>query len=421
MTPYQFTVIVASVPTAAQVHALLALGDGTRVVRNPREGIARVRFRRHRPDLADAVVSAVRDVEAVGLRAVRLLEHDWVTLADVADRVGRSREAVRLWSVLIASLLIPLAFVLARDLSDSRYIGNMTAMLTAFFPGIYPDLVRVSNDALAVPLATAVCVALVRYCKKPSRRGMISLGALLAAGLATKAFFIPILIAVLVLMLLPKGNASAARKVAMITAVMGLLVAVAGFIQAAPEIKLGKILTVAKTDWVPSLGIEYHLAADGVSLTLALLTGLAAVGGILFSWNIEHRGGLDPQAARARGHHRLQHEHRRQGVVDSQRRLHPECRQSGLAGCGDVQGDRRGSAWRRWSTAGDHHEDADDLRYRPRRRRHARRCLDTEPGTCPAPGSRERCGQAVRSADRARSSRGDESHPWGCSASCRIR
>jgi hypothetical protein len=99
MTPYQFTVIVASVPTAAQVRVLLALGDGTRIVRDAREGIVRVRFRRHRPDLADAVVSAVRDVEAAGLRAVRLLEHDWVTLADVADRIGRSREAVRLWSI----------------------------------------------------------------------------------------------------------------------------------------------------------------------------------------------------------------------------------------------------------------------------------------------------------------------------------
>lgn len=90
---------------------------------------------------------------------------------------------------------------------------------------------------------------------------------------------------VLVLMLLPKGNASAARKVAMLSAVAGLLVAVAGFIQ----FKAGEILTVAKLPWVPSLGIEYHLAADGVSLTLVLLTGLAAVGGILFSWNIEHR------------------------------------------------------------------------------------------------------------------------------------
>jgi NADH-quinone oxidoreductase subunit M len=90
---------------------------------------------------------------------------------------------------------------------------------------------------------------------------------------------------VLVLMLLPKGNASAARKVAMLSAVAGLLVAISGFVR----FKAGEILTVAKCPWVPSLGIEYHLAADGVSLTLVLLTGLAAVGGLLFSWNIEHR------------------------------------------------------------------------------------------------------------------------------------
>ena len=90
---------------------------------------------------------------------------------------------------------------------------------------------------------------------------------------------------VLVLMLLPKGNASAARKVAMTTAVAGLLVALAGFF----NFEKGQILTVAKVPWIPSLGLEYHLAVDGVSLTLVLLTGLAAVGGILFSWNIEHR------------------------------------------------------------------------------------------------------------------------------------
>src|SRR5437870_5061645 len=90
---------------------------------------------------------------------------------------------------------------------------------------------------------------------------------------------------VLVLMLLPKGNASAARKVAMLTGVAGLLVALAGFAQ----FKAGETVTVARLPWIPTLGIEYHLAADGISLTLVLLTGLAAVGGILFSWNIEHR------------------------------------------------------------------------------------------------------------------------------------
>jgi len=92
-------------------------------------------------------------------------------------------------------------------------------------------------------------------------------------------------VGVLVLMLLPKGNAAAARKVAMTTATAGLFVALAGFF----GFQKGEILTIAKAPWIPSLGLEFHLAADGVSLTLVLLTGLAAVGGILFSWNIEHR------------------------------------------------------------------------------------------------------------------------------------
>src|SRR5207244_2236162 len=37
------------------------------------------------------------------------------------------------------------------------------------------------------------------------------------------------------------------------------------------------------------LGIRFHLAADGISLVLVLLTGIAAVSGVLFSWNVEHR------------------------------------------------------------------------------------------------------------------------------------
>ncbi len=37
------------------------------------------------------------------------------------------------------------------------------------------------------------------------------------------------------------------------------------------------------------MGIRYTLAADGISLVLVLLTGLAAVAGVLFSWNIDLR------------------------------------------------------------------------------------------------------------------------------------
>ena len=90
---------------------------------------------------------------------------------------------------------------------------------------------------------------------------------------------------VLVLMLLPKGNASLARAIALLAALAGLLVAVVGFVQ----FKAGEVVTISKLSWIPSLGIRYHLACDGISLTLVMLTGIAAVVGILFSWNIEHR------------------------------------------------------------------------------------------------------------------------------------
>ncbi|HWD91109.1 MAG TPA: NADH-quinone oxidoreductase subunit M [Verrucomicrobiae bacterium] len=97
---------------------------------------------------------------------------------------------------------------------------------------------------------------------------------------------------VLVLMLLPKGNAAAARAIALLTALAGLVIGIAGVVQYKSAIAVpgaGKIVTIADASWIPSLGIQYHLAADGVSLTLVLLTGLAGVAGILFSWNIEHR------------------------------------------------------------------------------------------------------------------------------------
>jgi NADH-quinone oxidoreductase subunit M len=90
---------------------------------------------------------------------------------------------------------------------------------------------------------------------------------------------------VVVLLLLPRDNARAARIVALLTAGGGLGCALAGTLQA----KTGDLHTVVRAPWIPVLGIEYHLAADGISLVLVLLTGIAAVAGILFSWNIEHR------------------------------------------------------------------------------------------------------------------------------------
>jgi len=85
--------------------------------------------------------------------------------------------------------------------------------------------------------------------------------------------------------LLPKERNALARWLALAVAVTGLALAVAGF---AAGMGQGRQVIV-DAPWVPSMGIRYLLAADGISRVLVLLTGLAAVAGVLFSWNIELR------------------------------------------------------------------------------------------------------------------------------------
>ena len=49
--------------------------------------------------------------------------------------------------------------------------------------------------------------------------------------------------------------------------------------------------TLVRTPWIPSMGVEFHLAADGISLALVLLTGVASLAAVLFSWNVERKPG----------------------------------------------------------------------------------------------------------------------------------
>jgi NADH-quinone oxidoreductase subunit M len=90
-------------------------------------------------------------------------------------------------------------------------------------------------------------------------------------------------------MLLPARHAQAARIIALGTALAGLGCALAGVLHFEPGTGSEPVRLIAQAPWIESLGISYYLAADGISATLVLLTGIAAVAGILFSWNIAHR------------------------------------------------------------------------------------------------------------------------------------
>lgn len=88
------------------------------------------------------------------------------------------------------------------------------------------------------------------------------------------------------LLTLRSDDAVGARRVALLTSGLSLLAALAGAVQYTSEAGL---LELANVPWIPHLGIRYHLAVDGISVVLVVLTGLASFVGVLFSLNVERR------------------------------------------------------------------------------------------------------------------------------------
>ncbi len=90
----------------------------------------------------------------------------------------------------------------------------------------------------------------------------------------------------LAVLLVPRRRATSARAVALIVALAGAACAFSGALVYRPGQEL---LVLARRSWIPALGVEYLLAVDGLNLPLVWLTGLAAVAGVLFSWNVSER------------------------------------------------------------------------------------------------------------------------------------
>src|SRR3954471_24202509 len=85
-----------------------------------------------------------------------------------------------------------------------------------------------------------------------------------------------------------RRSPGAARVVALLTALTGWGITLGAALHFVPA---AGVQTLVDVPWIAELGIRYHLAVDGISLTLLVLTGLAATAGVLFSWKIEERTG----------------------------------------------------------------------------------------------------------------------------------
>ncbi len=113
---------------------------------------------------------------------------------------------------------------------------------------------------LAIPIAAALFIL---FGFKPEQRSEIRL---VAAGAAAACLLLSIFVFI-------EANQPGAAAAAQGRAQYGL----SSFVE---EFNIA---------WIPALGINYHVGADGLTAPMLLLTGLAAFCGVLISWRIEDR------------------------------------------------------------------------------------------------------------------------------------
>jgi NADH-quinone oxidoreductase subunit M len=93
--------------------------------------------------------------------------------------------------------------------------------------------------------------------------------------------------AALIVLLLPARAAMASRVIALVASLIGTVAA--GSTCLSRLSNPNAVPWSIDWEWIPTLGSRFHLAADGLALTLLFLTGITSVAGVLFSWNIEKR------------------------------------------------------------------------------------------------------------------------------------
>lgn len=97
METYDFTLRLDREVTAEEADALYGAFDDGSIVTGP--GGTTVEFARESRSWADAIGTAIGDIEdtVASLRVIGVGQEDLVSVLEIASRVNRSREAVRLW------------------------------------------------------------------------------------------------------------------------------------------------------------------------------------------------------------------------------------------------------------------------------------------------------------------------------------
>lgn len=105
------------------------------------------------------------------------------------------------------------------------------------------------------------------------------------AYLLSAIVFIPTL-AALIIMMMPEENVTGVRMTASFASLLTVVLSVVAYIFYDPAVARNFEVNIP---WVQVMGINYHVAADGVSIAMLLLTSITIFTGCLISWEIKER------------------------------------------------------------------------------------------------------------------------------------
>lgn len=186
--------------------------------------------------------------------------------------------AMRIASLLLASLVVPVAYRMARGFFGNSYLTAACPALLALMPGLMIDVCRVANDSLAIILLAALLGVTLRASSgEPSLRTWLLIGLLLGAALLTKAYALALVPLPVALCVLSCRRDRVGRNIAGMCAALGAAALMAGWWYAQSWLRTGGIS-----------GEQVAGAASGLPMTtkLAAVTDvrwLAALDSIAFS------------------------------------------------------------------------------------------------------------------------------------------
>lgn len=91
----------------------------------------------------------------------------------------------------------------------------------------------------------------------------------------------------MIILLMPGERKDEIRVTALAAALLAMLLSI--WVYFAYDATAGGYQFIEKYDWLPALGISFHVGVDGISAPLVLLTGIVMFTGVLISWGIDDR------------------------------------------------------------------------------------------------------------------------------------